>query len=130
MGTSLVVQWLRIHLPMQGTGVRSMVGELRSHMPCGQLLSPQTTARIYATQGKILHDSTKTPSATGKTPHSLNTYFLKLQIIIMLYILAVIWRCHQTVDVFMKNHALQRHKIHWAYHSGEKMLGNIGYNRS
>ena len=26
-GTSLVVQWLRIHLPMQGTQVRSMVWE-------------------------------------------------------------------------------------------------------
>ena len=26
-GTSLVVQWLRIHLPMQGTQVRSLVGE-------------------------------------------------------------------------------------------------------
>ena len=27
LGTSLVVQWLRIHLPMQGTRVRSLVGE-------------------------------------------------------------------------------------------------------
>ena len=26
-GTSLVVQWLRIHLPMQGTGVRALVWE-------------------------------------------------------------------------------------------------------
>ena len=32
-GTSLVVQWLR----MQGTWVRSLVGELRSHMPLGKL---------------------------------------------------------------------------------------------
>ena len=31
-GTSLVVQWLRIHFPMQGTRVRSLVRELRSHM--------------------------------------------------------------------------------------------------
>ena len=30
--TSLVVQ-LRIHLPMQGIWVRSLVGELRSHIP-------------------------------------------------------------------------------------------------
>ena len=35
-GTSLVVQWLRIRLPMQGTQVRSLVRELRSHVP-GQL---------------------------------------------------------------------------------------------
>ncbi|XP_059752342.1 D-aminoacyl-tRNA deacylase 1 isoform X2 [Balaenoptera ricei] len=34
-GTSLVVQWLRIHLPVQGTRVQSLVGELRSHVPRG-----------------------------------------------------------------------------------------------
>ena len=34
-GTPLVVQWLRIRLPMQGTQVQSLVGELRSHMPRG-----------------------------------------------------------------------------------------------
>ena len=34
-GTSLVVQWLRIHLPMQGTWVQSLVKKLRSHMPWG-----------------------------------------------------------------------------------------------
>ena len=32
-GTSLVVQWLRICLAMQGTWIWSLVGELRSHMP-------------------------------------------------------------------------------------------------
>ena len=31
-GTSPVVQWLTIHLPMQGTRVRSLVGERKSHM--------------------------------------------------------------------------------------------------
>ena len=35
VGTSLVVQGLRICLLMQGTGVRSLVGELRPHMPQG-----------------------------------------------------------------------------------------------
>ena len=35
IGTSLVVQWLRIRLPVQGTQVRSLVGELRSHVPRG-----------------------------------------------------------------------------------------------
>ena len=34
-GTTLVVQWLRICLPMQGTWVQSLVRELRSHMPWG-----------------------------------------------------------------------------------------------
>ena len=32
-GTSLLVQWLRIHLPMQWIQVRCLVAELRSHMP-------------------------------------------------------------------------------------------------
>ena len=33
--TSLVVQWLRIHLPTQGMWVQSLVSELRPHMPRG-----------------------------------------------------------------------------------------------
>ena len=44
VGTSLVVQWLRLCLPMQGTPVWSLVREVRSHVPQGQL-SPCTTAR-------------------------------------------------------------------------------------
>ena len=32
-GTSLVVQWLRIFLPLQGTWVQSLVRELRCHIP-------------------------------------------------------------------------------------------------
>ena len=35
VGSSLVVQWLRIQLTMQGTWVQSLVMELRSHMPWG-----------------------------------------------------------------------------------------------
>ena len=38
-GTSLVMEWLRICLPMEGTWVQSLVGELRSHIPRGQLSS-------------------------------------------------------------------------------------------
>ena len=37
MGASLVVQWLRIHLPKQGMRVQSLVGELRSRLPQGNL---------------------------------------------------------------------------------------------
>ena len=33
LGSSLVVQWLRIHLAMQGTQVLFLAGEGRSHMP-------------------------------------------------------------------------------------------------
>ena len=32
MRNSLVVQWLRVLLSVQGTQVQSLVGELRSHM--------------------------------------------------------------------------------------------------
>ena len=38
MGTSLAVQWLRLHLPMQRMQVQSLVRELRSHMPHSQKL--------------------------------------------------------------------------------------------
>ena len=31
--TSLLIQWLRIYLPMQGTWVKSLVKELKSHIP-------------------------------------------------------------------------------------------------
>ena len=33
--TALVVQWLRIHLPMQGMHVQSLLRELGSHVPWG-----------------------------------------------------------------------------------------------
>ena len=35
-GSPVVVQWLRLHLPMQGVWVQSLVRELRSRLPCGQ----------------------------------------------------------------------------------------------
>ena len=35
-GTSLVVQWLRLHFTIEGVQVQSLVGELRSHKPLGQ----------------------------------------------------------------------------------------------
>ena len=56
-GTSLVVQWLRIHLAMHGTWVQSLVGELRSHMPQTEPVSHNS--RVRAPQRK-------TPSATTK----------------------------------------------------------------
>ena len=34
-GASLVVQWLRLCLPMRGTQVQSLVLELGTHMPWG-----------------------------------------------------------------------------------------------
>ena len=46
--TSLVVQWLRHHLPMQGTQVRSLVQELRPHMlQSNHAQAPQTTEALH-----------------------------------------------------------------------------------
>ena len=50
-GASPVVLWLGTCLPMQGTWVRSLVGELRSHIPWGneacqpQLQNPHAAAK-------------------------------------------------------------------------------------
>ena len=35
-GTSLVLQWLRLRLPVKTMQVQSLVRELRSHLPYGQ----------------------------------------------------------------------------------------------
>ena len=40
-GTSLAVQWLRLHLPMQGVPIRSLVRELRSHKSWDQKKHPK-----------------------------------------------------------------------------------------
>ena len=48
-GTSLVVQWLTIHLPVQGIQVRSLVQELRSHM----LWSNKPMCRNYWSPGTL-----------------------------------------------------------------------------
>ena len=41
-GTSLVVQWIRVRLPMQGAHVQSLFRELGSHVLQGnQVLAPQ-----------------------------------------------------------------------------------------
>ena len=75
--TSLVVQWLKICFPMQGTRVRSLVGELRSHMLQGndahvpQLLSPCTTTTESTCSGackpklESLHVTTTEPVHSG-----------------------------------------------------------------
>ena len=49
LGTSLVAQWLRIHLPIQGTWVRSLVQKIphaaEQLSPCTKLLSLRSRAR-------------------------------------------------------------------------------------
>ena len=48
-GASLVVQWLRICLPMQGTWVWSLIRELRSHMLWGNQACELQLPSLYAT---------------------------------------------------------------------------------
>ena len=71
-GTSLLVQWLRIHLPMHGSRVQPLVGELRSHTLWGNLCPCATNYRaLYGacvpqlernlcSARKISHVATKT----------------------------------------------------------------------
>ena len=53
-GTSLVIQWLRIHLSMQGMCIGSLVGELRPHILAG-LLSPPELESLGALEPVILN---------------------------------------------------------------------------
>ena len=57
-GASLVVQWLRVHLAMQGdTGLISGWETKITHAT--EQINPQINPRVHAPQWKILHDSTK-----------------------------------------------------------------------
>ena len=56
-GTSLVVQWLRIHLPMQRTWIQYLVRELRSHMMQGnQVHIPQQEALVPQQEKPVYHN--------------------------------------------------------------------------
>ena len=76
-GTSLVAQWLRIRLAMQGMKVRSLFRELRPHVP-GQLslhaaatesTCPGAQAQVESPCPKAEDrtDSTRPPHAARKT---------------------------------------------------------------
>ena len=62
-GTSLVIQWLRIHLPMQETLVHSLDRELRFHMHWDNY--------VHVLQQKIPH------AATTVRHSQKNKYFEK-----------------------------------------------------
>ena len=53
--TSLVVQWLRICFPMQGAWVRSLVRELRSHLPWGNWALAHHNYRACASSREPMH---------------------------------------------------------------------------
>ena len=59
IGTSLVIQWIRIHPAMQGTQVRSLVGKLS---PCTTTEPPHHNDRTFVPQKKIPHTSPTKPN--------------------------------------------------------------------
>jgi len=63
LGTSTVVEWSRIHLPKQGMLVRSLVGELRPHVPWQLSLYASTTemAGHNEKEGHVLQQGAHTP---------------------------------------------------------------------
>ena len=67
-GTSLVVQWVKIHFSMRGAGGHKFnprPGELRSYMPRATKPVPQLeSACVLEPSPREAHDATQTPSAT------------------------------------------------------------------
>ena len=81
-GVSLVGQWLRICLAVQGTQARFLVRELRSHMPLSKeastiepTCSEACTPRVNGPQWKTMHDTRKLPRAATKTQGGQITFF-------------------------------------------------------
>ena len=72
IGTSRVVQWIRVHLPMQGTQVRSLVWE---DPTCLKQLSPSTPTTepaLWSPCSAREASTVKSPhTATGGSPRSL-----------------------------------------------------------
>ena len=75
MGTSLVVQWLRLHAPNAG-GPGSIPDQgTRSHMPQLRVLMPQLKIPHAATKIRSLVSQLKSPHAATKTQRSqINKY--------------------------------------------------------
>ena len=61
-----MVQWLKIHLPVQGMQVQSLVGELRSHMPQRYWAHTRHLESMYSLK-PVLRD--KTSSALHTRTH-------------------------------------------------------------
>ena len=80
-GTSLVVQWSRIHLPLQGTQVWSLVRELRFHMPLGN----------YTWMPQLLSTSTSEPMHHNKEPECHNWDPVAVQSLSRVLLFATLW---------------------------------------
>ena len=79
VGTSLMVQWLRFHPPMQGVQVQSLVRKLRSHMPWDQKTKTWNRSNIVRNSIKILKWPTlKTKYKKKKKKKKKRTSLLRL----------------------------------------------------
>ena len=93
--TSLVVQWLRLHLIVQEVRVRSAVGELRSYMPQGQKIKTRNRSNIAKSVKTLKMAQTK---ADQRPPHS---EFLSWLSGSRLAVLSVIPHPHPTLIKFI-----------------------------
>ena len=77
LGTSLVVQWFRVLLPGQGVWVRSLVGELRSHMLRSQKTKTKNRSNVETNSTKTLklvHVKKKKKSLKTTTKNRIYEY--------------------------------------------------------
>ena len=81
-GTSLVVQWLRICLPVWGTGRGlSVVRELRAHMQLGQLSACATAGSLHD-QTMVKRGEREEERTVNERVNALRSKFL--QVILLL----------------------------------------------
>ena len=99
-GTSLVVQWLRICLLMQGTQVRPLMGKLRSHLTQGSLCAATSKPALqrlgqpvrYNERSCVLQLRPNTAESKinvkkqTKTDHRIRTILSRLSIVLHLFL--------------------------------------------
>ena len=83
-GMSLAVQWFRLHLPIPGVRVQSLVRKLRSHMPKNQNIKNRSNivtnfiktlrSKSKQTPNQNSHSSSQSLSPISSLPVSLQVY--------------------------------------------------------
>ena len=73
LGTSLVVQWLGLCLPLQGVWVPSLVGKLRCHMPHGQK-AKQNSRKLFVSIKQKQYCNKFNKDVKNGSHHTKRTY--------------------------------------------------------
>ena len=68
-----MVQWLKLHLQTQRVWVQSLVGELRSHLPCSQETIAQNRSNVAANSIKTLKVKDHSPRGVKEVLQSYET---------------------------------------------------------